>query len=51
MQFRCVVLITLWTMFSGPIFGPPVNSAPARHTSTARRTPPPPPPAHAPRHR
>jgi len=28
MQFRWVVIITLWTFLSGPVFAPIVDSAP-----------------------
>jgi hypothetical protein len=29
MQFRWVSLIALWTILSGPIFGPPTGSSPS----------------------
>jgi len=28
MEFRWVALIALWTIISGPMFGPPAHSAP-----------------------
>jgi hypothetical protein len=40
MQFRAVMLIALWTMFSGPVFGPPVASSRARQPAAATRTRP-----------
>jgi hypothetical protein len=35
MRFRVVVAIALWTMLSGPVLGPPTNSAPPHHTPAA----------------
>lgn len=40
MQFRAVVLIALWTMFSGPVIGPPVASTRARQPAAAVRARP-----------
>jgi hypothetical protein len=44
MRFRCVALVALWTMFSGPVFGPPASSSPSPHPTpgvsvTAGETP------------
>jgi hypothetical protein len=33
-EFRWAVLIALWTMFSGPVIGPPVAPTP-RHEAAA----------------
>jgi hypothetical protein len=41
MRFRCVALIALWTMLSGPVFGPPVDSSAARRRPTAATAPAP----------
>ena len=27
MEFRCLALLALWTLLSGPVFGPPARSA------------------------
>jgi hypothetical protein len=38
MDFRCLALIALWTLLSGPIFGPPARStvrSDERATATA----------------
>jgi hypothetical protein len=37
MRFRCAALIALWTMFSGPVFGPPVGSTHAPRPAAARQ--------------
>ncbi len=36
MQFRWAAAIALWTMFSGPVFGPPTAPAP-RHAAAVTR--------------
>jgi hypothetical protein len=41
MQFRCVAAIALWTMLTGPIFGPPVDSSPSRHRAPVATAPAP----------
>ena len=38
MNFRCVAVIALWTLLSGPVFGPPSggSSAPAGKASASQ---------------
>jgi hypothetical protein len=39
MQFRWLAAITLWTLLSGPVFGPPTRSPSGATASAARPAP------------
>jgi hypothetical protein len=49
MNFRWVIFLTLWTLLSGPIFGPSTQRQPAEATPTGKADAPARPPPQAPR--
>jgi hypothetical protein len=37
MDFKCVVIIVLWTFLAGPVFGPPAGPHPTRAKTTGHK--------------